>query len=72
MTKDKNDLCVYCGKPLTWNNNVLYEYFDPIIGITVTLYCSKECLMKDNGLSEKEYNKGIIHFVFVKDKAKEK
>lgn len=71
MTKDKNDLCAYCGKPLTWNNDVLYEYSDPIIPINITVYCSKECLMKDNELSEKELSKGI-QFVFVNDKAKEK
>lgn len=71
MTKDKNDLCAYCGKPLTWNNNALYEYPDPITPIDFTLYCSKECLMKDNGLSEEEYNKSI-QLVAVKDKVKDK
>lgn len=71
MAKDKNDLCTYCGKPLLWNNNELHEYVDYATGINMILYCSKECLMKDNGLTEEEYNKGI-YSVAVNDKVKEK
>lgn len=71
MLKDEIPLCDYCGKPLLWNDNALYEYVDPVTGIDMTLYCSKECLMKDKELSEEEYNKGILS-VSVNDKVKEK
>lgn len=71
MTKDKNDLCTYCGKLLTWNNGMIYAYTRPNDLSRSYYYCSKECVMKDTGLDEDYFNSGIT-FVFKRGNKKEK
>jgi len=68
MLKDETPLCDYCGKPVTWNNDILCEYINPVTGFSVGSYCSKECLMKDNGLKEEDCKYSIA----IRNKAKEK
>ncbi|QHJ84633.1 MAG: hypothetical protein [Caudoviricetes sp.] len=68
MTKDKNDLCAYCGKPLLCNNDEIFNCINPMTGSIIGSYCSKECLMKDNGLKEDDCK----NYIVIRDKAKEK
>lgn len=70
MTDNKNYLCDYCGKLLTWNNGKVYVYTNPY-DLSRSHYCSKECVMKDNGLDEDYFNSGIT-FVFKRGNKKEK
>lgn len=62
MTDNKEYLCTYCGKLLTWNNGKIYAYTNPY-DLSESYYCSKECVMKDKGLDEDYFNSGIT-FVF--------
>ena len=68
MTDNKEPLCVYCDKFLLWNNDEIFNYINPVTGSTIGSYCSKECLMKDNGLKEEDCK----NYIVIRDKAKEK
>lgn len=68
MTDNKESLCVYCGKFLLWNNDEIFNYINPMTGSIIGSYCSKECLMKDNGLKEEDCK----NYIVIRDKAKEK
>lgn len=70
MTDNKNYLCDYCGKLLTWNNGKVYVYTNPY-DLSRSHYCSKECVIQDNELNEDYFNSGIT-FVFKKGNKKEK
>lgn len=70
MTDNKNYLCDYCGKLLTWNNGKIYVYTNPH-DLSRSHYCSKECVIQDNELNEDYFNSGIT-FVFKKGNKKEK
>lgn len=70
MTNNKEPLCAYCNKFLLWNNDEAFNYINPMTGSIIGSYCSKECLMKDNGLKEEDLKDAPT--IVIRDKAKEK